>query len=168
MQEVVDKLNVVLQYLDDIQSLKEQHSSAMQDVDYRISDILHLIELNKIPDSCCKKVVDELKTLREIRRDLKNQNEILRTYDTHKEKLASDKSRFLFTTELNKTIKRLGCEYNNRVYTQEELDVFLKPMRGRPKKKEEEVECCIENAEQLKNNNGSQSNTTESNANNES
>jgi hypothetical protein len=166
MQEVVDKLNVVLQYLDDIQNLKEQHSSAMQDVDYRISDILHLIELNKIPDSCCKKIVEELKTLREIRRDLKNQNEILRTYDTHKEKLASDKSRFLFTTELNKTIKRLGCEYNNRVYTQEELDAFLKPLRGRPKK--EETKCCSENVEQSKINSGSQCSTTESNANNES
>ena len=166
MQEVIDKINSIVEYLDDIQQIKDNHSSAMQEVEYRISDILHLIEYNNIPDSCCKKLIAELKKLRQIRRDLKNQYEVLHTYELHREKLIKDNSRFMFSSEIGKTTKRLNSTYNNRVYTQEELDAFLKPMRGRPKK--EEVICCSENAEESKISNDSQWNTTESNANNES
>ena len=165
MQEVIEKLNSIVQNLNEIQKIKEDHSSLMQEVEYRISDILHLIELNDIPDSSCKKLVAELKRLRQIRRDLKNQYEILHTYEIHKEKLLKDNSRFVFSSEIGKTTKRLNSTYNNRVYTQEELDALLKPMRGRPKK--EEIVCCLENAEESKTSNDSQWNTTESNVNKE-
>ena len=166
MQDVIEKLNKVVEYLDDIQDIKDSHSAAMQEVEFRISDILHLIELNDIPDSCCKKVIAELKKLREHRRDLKNQYEILKTFETHKEKLLKDNSRFMFSSELGKASKKLNSTYNNRVYTQEELDNLVKPVRGRPKK--EEVVCCLVNAEDLKINNDSQWSTMESNVNKES
>jgi hypothetical protein len=166
MQEVIDNINKAVECLDELYAKRQAHSDAMQDVEYRISDILHLIELNNIPDSCCKKIIEELKHLREVRRDLKNQYEILRTYELHREKLISDKSRCMFVAEIGKTTKRLNCEYNTRVYTKEEMDNFLKPLRGRPKK--EETKCCTENVETLKTNSTSQCNTTESNANNES
>lgn len=167
MIEIQNQLNAVVDYLDNVQAIKDNHSSAMQDVEYRISDILHLIELNDIPDSCCKKLIAELKELRILRRNLKNQYELLKTFETHKEKLLKDNSRFMFSSEIGKTVKRLNsCIYSNRVYTQEELDNFLKPARGRPKK--EEIECDTQNAKQLKTSNDSQWTTTESNANNES
>ena len=166
MLDVVENLEQIVSCLDEIQKLKENHSSAMQEVEYRISDILHLIELNDIPDSCCKKIIAELKRLREIRRDLKNQHEVLRAFETHKAKLMADNSRFMFSSEIGKTVKRLGSTYNNRVYTKEEMDAFLKPLRGRPKK--EETICLLENAEGLRINNDSQWNTTELNVNNES
>lgn len=166
MLDVVENLEQIVSCLDEIQRLKENHSSAMQEVEYRISDILHLIELNDIPDSCCKKIIAELKRLREIRRDLKNQHEVLRTFETHKAKLTADNSRFMFSSEIGKTVKRLGSTYNNRIYTKEEIDAFLKPLRGRPKK--EETICLLENAEGLRINNDSQWSTTELNVNNES
>lgn len=147
MQEVLQKINTLVSSLDDIQKLKDDHSNAMQEVEYKISDILHLIELNDIPDSACKKVIAELKKLRILRRDLKNQYEILRAFDTHKEKLLKDNSRFMFKAEIGKTEKRLQSTYNNRVYTEEELNNFIKPVRGRPKKEEEEL-CSLENAKQ--------------------
>lgn len=166
MLEVLEILSSVVESLDNISKIKDSHSAAMQEIEYRISDILHLIELNDIPDSCCKKLIAELKSLRQKRRDLKNQYEILRTFETHKEKLIKDNSRFMFSSEIGKITKRLNSEYNNRVYTQEELDAFLKPARGRPKK--EDKECCLENVEESKTSNDSQWSTTESNANNES
>lgn len=166
MLDVVENLEQIVSCLDEIQKLKENHSSAMQEVEYRISDILHLIELNDIPDSCCKKIIAELKRLRGIRRDLKNQHEVLRAFETHKAKLMADNSRFMFSSEIGKTVKRLGSTYNNRVYTKEEMDAFLKPLRGRPKK--EETICLLENAEGLRINNDLQWSTTELNVNNES
>lgn len=166
MQEVLQRINNIVSSLNDIQKIKDDHSSAMQEVEYKISDILHLIELNDIPDSACKKVIAELKKLRILRRDLKNQYELLKTFDTHKEKLLKDNARFMFNAEIGKMEKRLHSAYNNRVYTEEELNNFIKPTRGRPKK--EEPICCLENVKQQKTDNDSQSNTTESNANNES
>ena len=56
--EIQNQLNAVVDYLDNVQAIKENHSNAMQDVEYRISDILHLIELNDIP---LKKLIDAVR-----------------------------------------------------------------------------------------------------------
>ena len=47
------------------------------------------------------------------------------TYDKHINKLLNENNRNMLLTELYKTNKKLGIEYNNRMYTEEEINKIL-------------------------------------------
>ena len=47
------------------------------------------------------------------------------TYDKHINKLLNENNRNMLLTELHKTNKKLGIEYNNRMYTEEEINKIL-------------------------------------------
>lgn len=93
----------------------------------REQDLLHYVENNKINVLWCYKYVKELKSVREKRRNIKNDIERINKYKEHKTKLASTiDNRQLLLAELNKREKQLNCPYKNRRYTEEELQKVLK------------------------------------------
>ena len=118
--EIVDKLNE----LDNYDSGLPQLSSECNE---REQDLLHYVENNKINVLWCYKYVKELKSVREKRRNIKNDIERINKYKEQKVKLASTiENRQLLLAELNKREKQLNCPYKNRRYTEEELQKVLK------------------------------------------
>lgn len=118
--EIVDKLNELDNYDNDLSQL-------LSECDEREQDLLHYIENNKINMLWCYKYVRELKNIREKRRNIKNDMERITKFKEHKTKLVSTiDNRKLMLAELNKREKQLNCPYKNRRYTEEDLQKVLK------------------------------------------
>lgn len=118
--EIVDKLNELDKYDSGLSQL-------LSECDEKEQDLLHYIENNKINVLWCYKYVKELKSVRERRRNIKNDIERITKFKENKTKLASTiDNRQLLLAELNKREKQLNCPYKNRRYTEEELQKVLK------------------------------------------
>ena len=135
---IIEKINQVIKLLDEIDSMIETQPTEIQNIDYQLSDYLHLIENNELNESASVGVVKKIHDLRMVRRSLKNEHEIENTYNTHKSKLAGKETRQFLLHEIHKTIKGLATPYRNRVLTDEDIDSLLngetKKKRGRPPK----------------------------------
>lgn len=88
--------------------------------------MLHYIENNNLnaPQSC--KVIKEIKKIRLERRKIKKDMELSKVYKDNINKLVNKDSRNMLTAKLHKTEKQLETEYQNRIYTQEDINNILK------------------------------------------
>ena len=112
-------LNKVDEYID---TLVEELSN----YDKRTTDLLHYIENNNLnaPQSC--KIIKEIKKIRQERRKIKNDMELSKVYKDNINKLVNIDSRNMLMTKVHKTEKQLESEYQNRIYTPEDIDNILK------------------------------------------
>ena len=118
IKTISDKLDVI----DEYNTLNDELSK----VDCKIQDLLHYIEFNKISVKGCYRMMKEIKELREQRRKIKNDMEILSKYNETKQKLLSSDNRKFLLTEIYKKEKQLSQPYKNREYTEEEMQRILK------------------------------------------
>lgn len=135
---IIEKINQVIKLLDEIDNMIETQPTEIQNIDYQLSDYLHLIENNSLSETASVNIIQKIHDLRIVRRSLKNEHEIENTYNTHKSKLAGKETRQFLLHEIHKTIKGLATPYRNRVLTDEDIDSLLngetKKKRGRPPK----------------------------------
>ena len=71
-------------------------------------------------------MMKEMKELREKRRKIKNDMEILSKYNETKTKLLTSDNRKFLMTEIYKKDKQLNQPYKNREYTEEDMQKILK------------------------------------------
>lgn len=135
---IIDKITNAISILDEIDNMIKTQSEELQKVDYKLSDLYHLIENNELSDEASINVVREIHLLRKERRSLNNEHDLEVVYQNQKQKMIGNDSRQFLVTELNKTNKRLNNEYKNRVYTEEEIEKLISPKkkRGRPRKEQ--------------------------------
>lgn len=138
-KEIIEIINIAIKKLDEIDERINNQSSENQEIDYKISDILHYIENNELNDKECVKIVQLLKEFRLIRRSLRNEYEIEKTYKENSSKMMGNNTRGLLMAEINKKVKQLDNEYKYRVLSEEEIVKLIgeKSKRGRKKKNEE-------------------------------
>nr|DAO32444.1 MAG TPA: AT hook containing protein [Caudoviricetes sp.] len=135
---IIDKITNAISILDEIDNMIKTQSEELQKVDYKLSDLYHLIENNELSDEASINVVREIHLLRKERRSLNNEHDLEVVYQNQKQKMIGNDSRQFLVTELNKTNKRLNSEYKNRVYTTEQIEKLISPKkkRGRPRKEQ--------------------------------
>ena len=135
---IIEKISNAISILDEIDNMIRTQSIELQKVDYKLSDLYHLVENNELSDEASINVVREIHLLRKERRSLNNEHELEIVYQNQKQKMIVNDSRQFIITELNKTNKRLNNEYKNRVYTEEEIEKLISPKkkRGRPRKEQ--------------------------------
>nr|DAP64636.1 MAG TPA: AT hook containing protein [Caudoviricetes sp.] len=135
---IIEKIKNAICILDDIDDMIRTQSIELQKVDYKLSDLYHLIENNELSDEASINVVKEIHDLRKERRSLNNEHDLELAYQNQKSKMIGNDSRQFIMTEINKTNKRLNSEYKNRVYTEEEIEKLISPKkkRGRPRKEQ--------------------------------
>lgn len=135
---IIEKISNAISILDEIDNMIKTQSEELQKVDYKLSDLYHLIENNELSDEASINVVREIHLLRRERRSLNNEHELEIVYQNQKQKMIGNDSRQFIITELNKTNKRLNCEYKNRIYSSEEIEKLISPKkkRGRPRKEQ--------------------------------
>lgn len=119
LDNAIQILNRVDEYID---TLVEELSN----YDKRTTDLLHYIENNNLnaPQSC--KIIKEIKKIRQERRKIKNDMELSKVYKDNINKLVNIDSRNMLMTKVHKTEKQLESEYQNRIYTQEDINNILK------------------------------------------
>lgn len=118
ISEIISKLNIVDEY-------KNSLVDMLSEQDKKLSDLYHFIESNKLSTAQCYRIVKEIKKQRLIRRKVKQDISIFATYDKHINKMSNIDNRSMLLSELHKTNKRLQSEYQNRIYTEEEIEEML-------------------------------------------
>lgn len=122
MNKITDAVTV-LNEIDDYNGTLVNRLSIL---DSKEQDLLHYIENNKINILWCYRMIKEIKTIREERRKVKNDMEMLYRYNEIKTKLMSKENRQFILAELHKKEKQLDTTYKNRQYTEEEMQDLLK------------------------------------------
>lgn len=125
--DVKEKITEAVELLNEIDQYDSGLSQLLSEYDEREQDLLHFIENNKINVLWCYKYTRELKTIREKRRIIKNDMEIIRKFNEHKTKLVSTiENRKILLAEIHKRENQLNCPYKNRRYTEEEIQKVIK------------------------------------------
>lgn len=120
IKEVIMKLNKLEEYMNDL-------NKQLSIVDQKKADIEHLIEnpKKKLNVFQAYKVYKELEKILLERRKIKNDIELSKVYRANETKLIKTKNRELLIEDLNVRTKDLNCDYNNRVYSEEELEEIV-------------------------------------------
>ena len=120
------ELDNSIQILNKVDEYIETLAEELSNYDKRTTDLLHYIENNNLnaPQSC--KVIKEIKKIRLERRKIKKDMELSKVYKDNINKLVNKDSRNMLTAKLHKTEKQLETEYQNRIYTQEDINNILK------------------------------------------
>lgn len=123
---IVYELDNSIQILNKVDEYIETLAEELSNYDKRTTDLLHYIENNNLnaPQSC--KVIKEIKKIRLERRKIKKDMELSKVYKDNINKLVNKDSRNMLMAKLHKTEKQLETEYQNRIYTQEDINNILK------------------------------------------
>lgn len=124
--DVIEEIKNIVDKLDRIDDYSDSLSDKLSVVDSKLQDLLHYIENNKINILWCYRMIKEIKVLREERRKIKNDMELLSKYSEQKNKIISKENRQFLMTEIYKKEKLLGKNYTNKQYTEEEMQKILK------------------------------------------
>ena len=122
---VIEELKEAVSIINKVDEYKDSLVDRLSEQDKKLSDLLHYIENNKLSTAQCYSNEKKIKKQREIRRKVKNDMNILSTYDKHINKLLNTNNRSMLLAELYKVDKKLQAEYKNRTYTDEELEELL-------------------------------------------
>ena len=71
-------------------------------------------------------MIKEIKQIRQKRRKVKNDMELLSKYNEQKNKMISKENRQFLLTEIYKKEKSLSKNYTNKQYTEEEMQKIIK------------------------------------------
>lgn len=123
--EIIEKVKEISELMNELQSYTNNLSANLQAADYRISDLLHLIEKDTLNTKACYRIVKELKKVRQERRKIKNDMEISKILNLNLNKLLGMENRQFLLAELNKTNNHLKTKYKNRIYTEEEIKKLI-------------------------------------------
>lgn len=124
--DVIEEIKNIVEKLDKIDDYSDSLSDKLSVIDSKLQDLLHYIENNKINVLWCYRMIKEIKMLREERRKIKNDMELLSKYSEQKNKIISKENRQFLMTEIYKKEKLLGKNYTNKQYTEEEMQKILK------------------------------------------
>lgn len=124
--DVIEEIKNIVEKLDKIDDYSDSLSDKLSVIDSKLQDLLHYIENNKVNVLWCYRMIKEIKMLREERRKIKNDMELLSKYSEQKNKIISKENRQFLMTEIYKKEKLLGKNYTNKQYTEEEMKKILK------------------------------------------
>lgn len=118
-------------YFNDLPNLQSE-------VDEELSDLYHYVENNELTPRQCTKMIKLIQQKRLIRRNLCNDYEIKKTYNTHRNKLSIESQRQFFLMEIHKTAKKLNQQYRYRRF-----GINAEDTQERKKLAEEEIKSLL-------------------------
>ena len=123
---VIEEIKDVVEKLDKIDEYSNSLTDSLSELDCKMQDLLHYIENNKINVLWCYRMLKEIKQIREKRRKVKNDMELLSKYNEQKTKIISKDNRQFLLAEIYKKEKSLSKNYTNKQYTEEEMQKIIK------------------------------------------
>lgn len=122
-------LENIKQALNLLQENENHYSELVDDLsisDKKIDYWLHYIELNNVPVTQGYKIIKEIKGLREKRRIIKNDLELMKVFKENEQKMVNSKNRQLLLNCICKTDnKQQSAKYSYDAYTEEEINEIL-------------------------------------------
>lgn len=123
---VTEEIKEVVERLDRLDEYNTSLTDNLSELDCKQQDLLHYIENNKINVLWCYRMLKEIKQIRQKRRKVKNDMELLSKYNEQKTKIISKDNRQFLLTEIYKKEKMLSKNYTNKQYTDEEMQKIIK------------------------------------------
>ncbi len=123
---VIEEITTIVTALNELDNYSSSLDNKLSELDLKQQDLLHYIENNSLKTNECYRIIRELKKIRENRRKVKNDMELVYKYNEQKNKLVSTEYRQFLLTEMHKKEKALAKSYINKGYSGEELESILK------------------------------------------
>lgn len=123
---VIEEITTIVTLLNELDNYSSGLVNKISELDLKQQDLLHYIENNSLKTNECYRIIRELKKIRENRRQIKNDMDLMSKYNEQKTKLVSTDNRRFLLAEMHKRAKILGKSYTNKGYTDEELESILK------------------------------------------
>lgn len=124
--DVISKITEAVNLLNEVDDYGSTLVSKLSELDSKEQDLLHYIENNKISILWCYRMIKQIKTLREERRKVKNDMELVYKFNEVKTKMISGKeNRQFMMVDLHKKEKQLQTTYKNRQYSEEDIQKII-------------------------------------------
>ena len=123
---VLENIKQALNLLHENENNYSKLVDALSETDKKTDYWLHYIELNNIPVTQSYKIIKEMKRLREKRRFVKNELEIMKVFKDNEQKMVNSKNREVLLSSVCKTdSKQQNAKYSYDAYTEEEMNEIL-------------------------------------------
>ena len=126
------KIQQALALLDEIDDIIENNPTMQQNIDWEISDYLHLLENEELSEESRLEIDMQLARCRKIRRQLNNIYSIGKVFHDNRDKLRYKNQREFLANNIKSQLNKLDCDYKYRVLDQDTINSYIK--------KEEKVE----------------------------
>ena len=123
---VLDNLKQAIELLQENEDVYSELFNQQSEADKKVDFWLHYIELNNIPVTQSYKIIKEIKRLREKRRIIKNELELMKVFKDNEQKLGNASNRKILLNQVSKTDnKQQNAKYSYDAYTDEEIEEIL-------------------------------------------
>ena len=123
---VLENIKQALNLLHENENNYSKLVDALSETDKKTDYWLHYIELNNIPVTQSYKIIKEMKRLREKRRFVNNELEIMKVFKDNEQKMVNSKNREVLLSSVCKTdSKQQNAKYSYDAYTEEEMNEIL-------------------------------------------
>lgn len=123
---VLENLKQAIDLLQQNEDYYNELFSLQSETDRKIDFWLHYIELNNVQVTQSYKIIKEIKRLREHRRTIKNELELMKVFKDNEQKMVNAKNRQILINHVYKTDnKQRNAKYNYDAYTEEEMNKIL-------------------------------------------
>ena len=145
------KIQNCLKLLDEIEDTIANNPNDQSNIDYELSDYLHIIQENnqKLDDKTKIELVNKIEKARLKREQYDSIYLIGKYFTENKNKLLYTNSRKIMYKGLSDLLGTLHKPYNYRVFSEEDIKEILKPTKNKPNRKstisKEMLLECVEN-----------------------
>ena len=109
------KVQLLVNTFEEIDEIIKNTPTEQQNIDYEISDYLHLLQNEDLNDDSMLSISKKLKEARLKREQLQNVSHLIKAYVDNKSSLAYENNRFRMDNAIKNVMNRLHQDYNYRV-----------------------------------------------------
>lgn len=120
------KIQQAITLLNEIDDTITNNPDMQKNIDWEISDYLHLIENETLSEKSKLEIDDRLKQCRIVRRQINHIQAIGKVFGDNRGKLTFKNSREILYSMIKNTVSKLDTEYNYRVLDQETINNLCK------------------------------------------
>ena len=123
---VIENIKKAISLLEENENYYQELFELQSQTDKKIDYWLHYIELEKVPVTQSYKIIKELKRLRNLRRQYKNEMALMRVFKDNEQKLCNISNRKILLNQICRTDnKQQNAKYSYDAYTSEEIKKIL-------------------------------------------
>lgn len=123
---VIENIKKAISLLEENENYYQELFELQSQTDKKIDYWLHYIELEKVPVTQSYKIIKEIKRLRNLRRQYKNEMALMRVFKDNEQKLCNISNRKILLNQVCKTDnKQQNAKYSYDAYTTEEIEKIL-------------------------------------------
>lgn len=120
------KIQQAITLLNEVDDIIANNPDMQKNIDWEISDYLHLIENETLSERAKLEIDDRLKQCRLVRRQINHIQAIGKVFSDNRGKLTFKNSRDILYSMIQNTVSKMDTEYNYRVLDKETIENLCK------------------------------------------